>query len=81
MLKHWISLAVLCLLGVPLLIFLAGGAIVGPYEGEQGLLGLMRVLYGDAITGHLSVIILLFSPLLIIGIWYGVSHWRRLATA
>lgn len=78
MLKTWISIAALCLLGVPLIIFLSGGLIVGPYEGDGGLLGLMRAIYADAATGHLSAIFLLLSPMLLAGIWYGVFRWKRL---
>lgn len=77
MVKFWISALLLCLLGVPLIIYATGGLIVGPYEGEGGITGLMSAIYGDALTGHLTAILLLFSPLLLIGIWYGVIRWKR----
>ena len=77
MVKFWFTAALVCLLGVPLVIYLAGGLIVGPYEGDGGLFGLFATIYGDALTGHLPAIVLLLSPLLLFGIWYGVSRWQK----
>lgn len=81
MAKFWISALILCLLGVPLIIYVTGGLIVGPYEGDGGIVGLMRAIYGDALSGHITAILLLLSPLALFGIWYGVIRWKRLLQA
>ena len=77
MLKYWLLAIFLCLAGVPLVIYFPGGLIVGPYEGDSGLLGLTGAIYGDALRGKLSAIALLLSPALLFGVWYGVGRWRR----
>ncbi len=55
-----------------------GGLLAGPYEGERGLFGMTASIYGDALTGHLSAWILLFAPLLLVGIWIGFCQLRRI---
>jgi hypothetical protein len=78
MLKRWLSIIFLCLIGVPLIVYWVGGLIVGPYEGENGLPGLMTSIYSDALSGQLSAWILLFSPLLLIAIWIAYNQLRRI---
>ena len=78
MFKRWSSIIFLCLIGVPLVIYLVGGLIVGPYEGENGLPGMMTSIYSDALSGHLSALILLFSPLLLIAIWLACGQLQRI---
>jgi len=78
MVKRLLYIILLCLVGVPLTIYWIGGLLVGPYEGERGLFGMMGSIYGDALTGHLSAWILLFSPLLLVGIWIGFYQLRRI---
>jgi hypothetical protein len=81
MIKHWISIIFLCVIGVPPTVYWAGGLLVGPYEDEQGLPGLMGSIYGDALSGHLSALVLLASPLLFVGIWMLYGKLRRLTRA
>jgi len=61
---------------VPPLIYLSGGLLVGPYEGESGLSGLVMSIYGDALSGKLSSWFLLISPVLLVLIWL-VCAWMR----
>ena len=78
MYKRWFSIIFLCLIGVPLVIYWVGGLIVGPYEGENGLPGLMASIYSDALNGHLSAWMVLFSPLLLIAIWLVCGQLQRI---
>jgi hypothetical protein len=76
-LKRWSLFFVACLILVPVLIYLAGGLLVGPYEGESGVLGLTMSIYGDALTGKLSTWFLLISPMLLVLIWLACAGMRR----
>ncbi|MCP4000312.1 MAG: hypothetical protein GY727_05325 [Gammaproteobacteria bacterium] len=79
MIKRWLYIILLCLISVPLIVYWVGGLIVGPYEGENGLFGLMISIYSDALSGQLSAWILLFSPLLLIAIWAACRQLQRIA--
>ena len=68
-LKRWIIFMLACVLLVPTLIYLAGWLLVGPYEGESGLFGLVMSIYGDALSGNLSTWFLLLSPMLLALSW------------
>jgi hypothetical protein len=77
MLKRWLYAVLVCLLGVPVAIYVLGGLIVGPYEGERGLIGMMGTIYVDALTGHVSTWIMLLAPALLVAIWLGCIKLRR----
>jgi hypothetical protein len=75
-LNRWIIFMAACVLLVPPLIYLSGGLLVGPYEGESGLSGLVTSIYGDALSGKLSTWFLLISPMLLVLIWLACA-WMR----
>ena len=77
MLKRWLYAVLVCLLGVPVAIYLLGGLIVGPYEDERGLIGMMGKIYVDALTGHASTWLMLLAPVLLIAIWLGCLKLHR----
>ena len=77
MVKRWLYVILLCLLGVPMFVYWFGGLVVGPYEGERGILGMMTHIYTDALMGNLTAWVLLFSPLLLLGIWLFSLQLRR----
>ena len=62
---------------VPAGIYVIGRALVGPYQGPLGLLGLIGNIYTDALHGRVSAWFLLLSPLLIVLVWYGLAWLRR----
>ena len=68
-LKHWSVLLLLCLVGVPVIIYLTGNVVVGPYEGESGMLGLRGQIYSEAITGSAKAWLVLMGPALLVLIW------------
>ena len=74
--RRWIILLVACVLLVPILIYVSGWLLVGPYEGESGLFGLVTSIYADALTGSISTWFLLFSPMLLVLIW-STCAWMR----
>ena len=76
LIKRWGPLVAVCLLGVPVVIYVFGSLIVGPYQGDGGLLGMMGAMYADALTGHPAALILLFAPALLLAIWIGAFYLR-----
>ena len=67
----WMLFTVLSMLAVPVLVFITGRLLAGPYEGKFGLLGLMGNIYRDAIFGNAGAWLVLLAPLLLIAIWWG----------
>ena len=67
----WILFTLLSILTLPILIFLVGRLLAGPYEGKVGLLGLMGNIYLDAILGKPGAWLILLAPLILIAIWWG----------
>ena len=76
--KRWIYALLASLMVVPVLVYFVGGLIVGPYEGEGGLIEMMGIIYVDAMTGHWSAWVLLLSPLLLVGIWKACATLRSI---
>jgi hypothetical protein len=66
----WMLYALASVLAVPVLVFIAGRLLAGPYEGKFGLLGLMGNIYKDALTGNAGAWFILLAPLLMIAIWW-----------
>ena len=80
MYKRWLYAVLVCRLAVPVAVYVLGGLIVGPYEGERGLLGMMGTIYVDALTGHAAAWLLLLAPVLLVAIWLGCIKLRRITT-
>ncbi len=67
--RLWLAVTAFSVVIVPVGVFLGGLLLAGPYEGNAGVFGLIGGIYADALTGHPSALILLFSPLLLLLIW------------
>jgi hypothetical protein len=65
------------LLLLPALAYFSGTALVGPYEGDSGLLSFLTSIYADALNGKPIAWALLVFPSAVVVIWAGVSAWRR----
>ena len=76
--RKWIILVIASLFLVPAVVYISGSPIVGPYEGDYGMLGMMRKMYGDAILLKAGAWLVLFSPVLLAGIWYGCFKLQRI---
>ena len=75
--SRWIVLAALVLAGcviVPVLAYVAGGRLVGPYAGPRGLASYLGAIYGDAGRGNLLALALLAGPVVCAGVWM-VRSW------
>ncbi len=70
-LKNWIIFALVSLLLVPPLVYMGGSVLVGPYEGEFGMIGMIGTIYADAARLKASAWIVLLAPLLLGLIWAG----------
>lgn len=75
--KRWLIYTALCIVLVPVFVFIGGWILAGPYEGNAGIFGLMFFIYGDALTLDLSAWVLLLSPLLLVLIWRCVFWLSR----
>ena len=80
-LRLWLAFAVFCVVAVPVAVFLGGWWLAGPYEGDNGLFGMLGTLYGDALRGHPGALGLLFSPVLIVAIWHTAWQARSFIAA
>ena len=67
--RLWLAFTLFCIFAVPAAVFLGGLWLAGPYEGENGYLGMLGNLYGDALTGNIGALTLLLSPVAIIAAW------------
>jgi uncharacterized membrane protein len=67
--RRWVIFTLFSLLLIPIVVFLGGWFLAGPYEGNASVFGLMGSIYGDAIAGKSSALVLLASPMLLIFIW------------
>jgi len=77
----WLQLLLLCLVVVPVLAYLTGNLVLGPYPGGFGLLGYVGRLYADALRVEPAAWILLSAPALIIGLWKVALQVSRAAPA
>jgi hypothetical protein len=68
-LPPWLALLLLCVLIFPVLVFVLGQWITGPYEGHFGVVGFLFSIYRDALQGGLAAWTLLTAPALFVGIW------------
>jgi len=68
----------LCGFGLlPVLVFVVGEAVVGPYAGTSGLASFLGTIYGDLLTFEPGAWILVATPSLIVGAWYGAMSLQR----
>jgi len=57
-----------CLL-LPILAYVGGRVVVGPYEGPIGLLGYLGSVLGDAARGLWLAWVLILAPAVTVGLW------------
>jgi len=77
--RGWLVLTGLSLICVPVIVYLGGAALAGPYEGEGGAVGLLLGIWGDALTGRPAAGLLLLGPVLLVIIWRAAFFLRRRA--
>jgi len=80
-LQKWIIFTLASLILVPALVYLGGSLVVGPYEGEFGLLGMMGNIYGDAAKFRPGALLVLLGPVILVGIWVACARVQRAITA
>ena len=78
-LRNWIIAAAASILLVPVAVFLGGWLLVGPYEGEAGLLGLTLAIYRDALLLDGGAWLLLLAPVLLAALWTSCRRLSRRA--
>ena len=80
--KYELALAVVMLViglvPVPIAVYFVGQAVVGPYEGDGGLIGLIGQIGADLLRLRLAAWTLVLSPYLIVQLLRAVAHWRRI---
>ena len=68
----------LCGFGLlPVLVYVVGEAVVGPYEGMTGLGSFLGSIYVDLLAFEPGAWILVTTPSLVVGIWTGSLRLQR----
>ncbi len=68
----------LCGFGLmPVLVFVVGEAVVGPYQGTAGLASFMGSIYGELAKFQLGAWLLVTTPSIIVAVWYGTLKLQR----
>ena len=63
---------------IPVGAYLIGRYVIGPYAGENGLAGYLGSIYLAAWQGEKAALILILTPILVVGIWLiGLRLFRR----
>lgn len=55
---------------LPVSAYLAGGRVIGPYEGTRGLASYLGAIYQDAGRGRVPALLVLFGPAASLLVWY-----------
>jgi len=72
-----LSLLLLSCLLLPVLAYISGRAVVGPYEGSSGLLGYLGSIFGDAARGSWLAWVLLLAPVATVALWTLIGRFSR----
>ena len=79
--RYWLftalSLGLAGFLVFPVLAFVAGNALAGPYAGPYGVFGFLMNIYADMSLGHWAAATLLATPALIFVIWVVALRLRH----
>ncbi len=59
---------------LPLLVYLVGQLVVGPYEGGRGIMGFVGSIYAGLLRGEVSAWLLVASPALLTACWAGLRR-------
>jgi hypothetical protein len=75
--SRWILLAAMVVAGcvvLPVVAYVVGGRLVGPYAGPRGLASYLGAIYSDAGQGNPLAVAMLGGPLLCAGAWL-IRSW------
>jgi len=62
---------------MPVVVFVGGMLLAGPYEGKASLIGLMSAIYKDGLSLKPGALLLLTWPVVLILLWAGALRLRR----
>jgi len=65
----WGTLLLLGCVALPIVAYVGGGRLAGPYAGPRGLASYLGAIYQDAGRGSPLALALLFGPLLCAVVW------------
>ena len=66
---------------LPVLAYIIGRQIIGPYEGSRGLASYVGSIFSAVAEGQALAIALVFAPALLLGIWALQGYLRRTSGA
>ena len=72
-----LSLLLLSGLLLPVLAYIGGRVVVGPYEGSMGLLGYLGSIVSDAARGHWLAWVLILAPAATVALWTLIGRFGR----
>jgi len=70
-------LLIIGLVAVPIAVYFVGQTVVGPYEGDGGLLGLLGQVWTEFFDFQLGAWILVLSPFVIVQLLRAVVYRQR----
>ena len=62
---------------VPLAVYLFGSTLMGPYEGDGGLVGFLATVYADLLRGRPGALALVLSPTVFFALWWLIFRLVR----
>jgi hypothetical protein len=62
---------------LPVLAYVLGRQVIGPYEGSRGLASYVGSIYSAVGQGQPLAIAMVFAPALLLGIWALQAYLRR----
>ncbi len=72
----FLSLLLVGFVILPVLAFIVGHYLAGSYEGRFGVFGYLGAIYADFLRGKWAASVLVATPLVVIGFWYGALRLR-----
>ncbi len=72
-----LSLLLLSCLLLPVLAYIFGRVVVGPYEGPIGVLGYLGSILDDAARGHWLAWLLMLAPAATVALWTLIGRFGR----
>lgn len=79
--RNWLIVTTSLLLAgfvvVPVLAFIGGQTLAGPYEGRFGVFGYLGNIYADLWNGNWPAIALVGAPAAVVLAWFAAIRLRR----
>jgi hypothetical protein len=66
---YWVKMVLLSTIIIPFAIYTGGNVLIGPYEGNFGIMGFFFSIYSDAVQAQLAAWLLLLAAPMMVLVW------------